>query len=77
MIAEAVDTAFTLGKALAVWVLLLAAAATLALGVAVASPCHAAADAVTAALAASRAVHALHGRPDRYTPRQRPLWAAA
>lgn len=80
MIGEAVDTAVTLGWALAVWVVLLALTAALALHavvVAVAVPVGAACRAVTAALAASRALRALGEQPERYRPPQRPAWAAA
>ncbi|MFD4547228.1 hypothetical protein [Streptomyces sp. NPDC058466] len=81
MIAEAVDTATSIGWAIAAWIVLTAAAATLALYTVVVTaawPCRAAAEAVTAALAASRAVRALHGQPDRYRPSQAraaPQWA--
>jgi hypothetical protein len=80
VIADAVDTAFTLGWALAAWIVLTAAAgcaAVYAVVVAVWWPCRAAGEAVAGALAASRALRALRDRPDRYRPRVRPLWAAA
>jgi hypothetical protein len=81
VIAEAVDTATSIGWAIAAWITLTAAAATLALYAVVVTaawPCRAAAEAVTAALAASRALRALHGQPERYRPPQRrtgPQWA--
>ena len=80
MIAEAIDTALTLGWALAAWIVLVSLAAALALHtvlVAVAAPVLAACRAVAGALAAWRAVRALELQPDRYRPRQTPLWAAA
>ena len=80
MIAEAINTAVSVGWAIVAWIVLTSAAACLALYttvVAVATPIRAACRALTAALAAWRALTALAERPDRYKPRQRPLWAAA
>lgn len=62
MIADAIDTAITLGWALAAWIVLTAAvgcAAVYAVVVAVWWPCRVAGDAVAGALAASRALRAL------------------
>lgn len=80
MIAEAVDTAFTLGWALLAWIVLTAGAAVLALyavAVTVWAAVEPAVAAVTRALAASRALTAWQGEPDRYRPVWRPAWAAA
>lgn len=80
MIAEAIDTVVSIGWAIVAWIVLTSAAACLALYtalVAVATPVRAACRALTAALAAWRALNALAEHPDRYKPRQRPLWAAA
>ena len=80
MIADAVDTAVTLGWALLVWIVLTAAAsvaAVYAVVVAVAAPVNAAREAVAGAVAASTALNALGEQPDRYRPPQRPAWAAA
>ncbi|MFF7550907.1 hypothetical protein ACFZCU_45995 [Streptomyces canus] len=65
MIADAVDTAFTLGWALLAWILLTAAAAVTAVYaavVAVTAPVNAARAALGGALAASGAVNALRER---------------
>lgn len=87
MIVEAVDTLRTLGWALLVWIVLLAAVVAFALHtllVAVVWPPHAAWRAVTGALAASRALRALraaHETPDASRahaapqPRPVPTWA--
>lgn len=84
MIAEAVDTAFTLGWALAVWVLLLAAVATAAvwtLLVMVAVACMAVSRGVRASLAAlqhlraGREPHGAHDVSSARTARSRPAWA--
>lgn len=84
MIAEAVDTAFTLGWALAVWVLLLAAVATAAvwmLLVLTAVACMAVSRGVRAALAAlqhlraDREPHGAHEASRDRTARSRPTWA--
>lgn len=78
MIADAIDTVFTLGWALLAWIVLTAAAATLALYAVVAvvwAPVHAARKALGAAFAASGAVRALGEQPERYRPIQRPSWA--
>jgi hypothetical protein len=84
VIADAVDTAFTLGWALAAWIVLTAAAgcaAVYAAAVAVWWPCHAARDAVTGALAASWALRALRSHPEpqrapqRRTAPRPPAWA--
>ncbi|WP_405673170.1 hypothetical protein [Streptomyces sp. NBC_01530] len=80
MIAEAVDTAFTLGWALAAWIVLTAAAGVLglyAVAVGVWAALRPATEAVGRALAASRALRALRAEPDRYRPPRRPAWAAA
>ncbi|MCX4596150.1 hypothetical protein OG819_42815 [Streptomyces sp. NBC_01549] len=80
MIAEAIHTATAIGWAIVAWIVLTSAAACLALYavvVTVATPIRAACRALTAALAAWRALTALAEHPDRYKPRQRPLWAAA
>ncbi|WP_406156921.1 hypothetical protein [Streptomyces canus] len=80
MIADAVDTAVTLGWALLAWIVLTAAvgvAAVYAVVVAVAAPVNAAREALSAALAASGALNALREQPERYRPPQRPAWAAA
>ena len=84
MIAEAVDTAVTLGWALAVWVLLLAAAATaalLVLLVMVTLACMAVSRGVRASLALVqhlRADRAPRGAPNASSARtalSRPAWA--
>ena len=80
MIADAVDTAVTLGWALLVWIVLTAAvavAAVYAVVVAVAAPVNAAREALSGAVAASAALNALGEQPERYRPPQRPTWAAA
>ena len=80
MIADAVDTAVTLGWALLVWIVLTAAvgvAAVYAVVVAVAAPVNAAREALGGAVAASTALRALGEQPERYRPPQRPAWAAA
>ena len=81
MIADAIDTATRIGWAIAAWIVLTSAAATLALHtvvVAVAWPPRTAWKAVTGALAASRALRALRAHPHHYRPAQRhtaPSWA--
>jgi hypothetical protein len=81
VIPEAIDTAYSIGWAIVAWIILTAAAATLALYAVVVTaawPCRAAAEAVTAALAASRALRAFQGQPERYRPpqgRTGPSWA--
>ena len=80
MIGEAVDTAFTLGWALAAWIILTAGVVVLALYAVVAivaAPVQAARGALSGAVAASRALRALGEQPERYRPPQRPAWAAA
>jgi hypothetical protein len=78
---EAVDTIRTLGWALIVWIVLMAAVTVLAaytVIAAVAWPCGAARDALGAALAASRAVRALpepQTAPDIPQARPAPSWA--
>ena len=78
---EAVDTIRTLGWALAAWIVLTAITVTLAaytVIAAVAWPCGAARDALTAALAASRALRALpepQTTPDTPHARPAPSWA--
>lgn len=67
MIAEAVDTAFTLGWALLAWIVLTAAvavAAVYAVVVAVTAPVNAAREALSGALAASGALRALRPLPE-------------
>lgn len=66
---EAVDTIRALGWALAVWIVLLAVVAGVvlyAVVVTVAWPCNAARDALTAALAASRAARTLPEHQDAH-----------
>jgi hypothetical protein len=84
VIAEAIDTAITLGWALAAWIVLTAAAVCLAVyagAVAVWWPCRAARDALAGALAASRALRALRSWPEpqrvpqRRTAPHAPTWA--
>lgn len=84
MIAEAVDTAVTLGMALAVWVLLLAAVATAAvwtLLAMVAGACMAVSRGAAAALAlvqhlrAEPEPHGAHEASSAHTARSRPAWA--
>jgi hypothetical protein len=81
VIAEAIDTAVTLGWALAVWIVLLAIAVTLAAYTVVAAmawPCNAARDALSGALAASRAARALPEHRDAHAAaydRTAPSWA--
>lgn len=84
MIADAVDTAFTLGWALAAWIVLTAAVGCAAVYAAVVAawwPWHAARDALTGALAASRALRALRSHPTPQKPADarvapsRPSWA--
>lgn len=80
MIAEAVDTAVTVAWALLAWTAAMAAVATVvlyAVAVTVWAVPAAACRAVTAALAASRALRDLGAQPERYRPPQRPAWAAA
>lgn len=75
MIAEAIHTVLTLGWALAVWIVLVSLAAALALHAviaAVAWPCMAAQEAVSGALAASRALRALPGHRDAHAASQPP-----
>jgi len=81
LLVEAIDTVRTLGWALAVWIVLLAITVTLAAFTAVAAvawPCTTARDALSGALAASRAVRAL---PEHQTAhdatqgRVAPSWA--
>ena len=67
MIADAVDTVFTLGWALLAWIVLTAAvavAAVYAVVVAVAAPVNAAREALSGALAASGALRALRPLPE-------------
>ena len=67
MIADAVDTAVTLGWALLVWIVLTAAvgvAAVYAVVVAVATPVNAAREALSGALAASGALRAVRPLPE-------------
>ena len=76
MITEAIDTAFTIARALLAWLAILAT--VVAVGVwAWIGTVWVACEAVTAALAASGAVRALGEQPERYRPPQRPSWAAA
>lgn len=84
MIADAVDTVFTLGWALLVWIVLTAAvavAAVYAVVVAVAAPVNAAREALSGAVAASGALNALRERPTPYSASQArtaahaPSWA--
>jgi putative exporter of polyketide antibiotics len=78
VIADAVDTAITLGWALAAWIVLAAAAAcaaVYAVVVAVWWPCHAARDAVAGALAASQALRALSAHTPN--PQRAPQWRTA
>jgi hypothetical protein len=80
VIAEAVDTIITLGWALLAWIALTVAAGMAGLYAVVAVvtvPVRAACRAVSAGLAASRAVRALAVQPHRYRPPQTPSWAAA
>lgn len=66
MIAEAIDTVFTIGWALLAWIVLTAAvgvAAVYAVVVAVAAPVNAAREALGGALAASNALDALREHP--------------
>lgn len=83
MIAEAIDTLFTLGWALLVWIVLLAAVASLALWtviVTVACACRAVWRGVAAALAAVQRAHAPELLPEPHKPpqahtRPTPAWA--
>jgi hypothetical protein len=78
VIADAVDTAFTLGWALLVWIVLAAAvgvAAVYAVVVAVATPVNAARTALSGALAASGAVNALRDRQNTPQALTGPSWA--
>jgi hypothetical protein len=71
VIAEAIDTVWTLGWALFVWFVLCAVFATLALytlAVAVWWPCRAAREGVAGALAASQALRALHVHLGHHRP---------
>lgn len=77
MIGEAVDTAITLGWALAAWIIILTVASGLTLLLTAWTLPSAACRAVSAALAASRAVRALGQQPDHYQPRETALRAAA
>ncbi|MET9909737.1 hypothetical protein ABZZ74_23530 [Streptomyces sp. NPDC006476] len=80
---EAVDSIRTLGWALAVWIVLLAVATTLAaytVVAAVAWPCTTARDALYAALSASQALRALperHAAHNAAHARTAPSWAHA
>ena len=84
MISEAVDTAYTLGWALAAWIVLCATVATAALyalAVTVWTPIQAARKAVAGAVAAERALRALpepqaaHEAPRAHTAPPFPAWA--
>lgn len=81
VIADAVDTVFTLGWALLAWIVLTAAAAVAAVYavvVAVAAPVNAAREALGGAVAASGALRALRPLPEPPgTPHalSRPSWA--
>jgi hypothetical protein len=81
VIAEAVDTVITLGWALLVWIVLLAATVTLALWtvvVTVAWACRALWRGVTAVRSAvqrSAAPESPHGAPEAPQARPRPSWA--
>jgi hypothetical protein len=81
LLVEAFDTVRTLGWALAVWIVLLAIATTLAgftVVAAMAWPCNAARDALSGALAASRAARALPEHRDAHAAaydRTAPSWA--
>lgn len=78
MIADAVDTAFTLGWALLAWIVLTAAAAVTAVYaavVAVTAPVNAARTALSGALAASGALNALREHQDTPQALTRPSWA--
>lgn len=78
MIADAVDTAFTLGWALLAWIGLTAAAAVTAVYavvVAVATPANAARTALSGALAASAALNALRERQIAPQALTGPSWA--
>ena len=75
MIADAVDTAVTLGKALAVWVLLLAAAATAALYTLVVAAA-VAWLAVTRGIAATLAAVQRSAAPECFPALRRPQTAA-
>jgi hypothetical protein len=69
VIAEAIDTAITLGWALAAWIVLLAVTVTLAVYTVVAAvawPCNAARDALDGAVSASRALRALPEHRDAH-----------
>ncbi|WP_406170222.1 hypothetical protein OIE52_39020 [Streptomyces canus] len=78
MIADAVDTAVTLGWALLVWIVLMAAvgvAAVYAVVVAVAAPVNAAREALAGAVAASRALNALREHQNAPRALTGPSWA--
>lgn len=84
MIADAIDTAITLGWALLAWIVLTAAvgvAAVYAVVVAVAAPVNAAREALSGALAASAALRVHLERPDPHnasqarTATRAPSWA--